>query len=218
MAVQKIIDKIMYMVYVVEDCFMKRCCLIGLILFLLSLSLVVAQERGERKRGFYIDVGLGFGGISYFGGDTKTIADTFNETADMRLTMDMSLLTIGWALTQNGYLVGTIAGVGDAYIDSEMNQSQLSIGMFGIGTRYYPLPSKKHLQLGLDVGISEIDVLHDEKTVSSDLGFSSRLSAAYDFDSTMTGLTVLLGGTVMLNIIERDTSLSYALFLKLAFK
>jgi hypothetical protein len=52
----------------------------------------------------------------------------------------------------------------------------------------------------------------------SDTGFSQRVSIGWDFDSTMTGLAVMAGGDVMLNIIEGETSVSYALFLKLVFK
>jgi hypothetical protein len=194
---------------------MKRAFLLGFLLVLVSASLMFAQER---KRGFYIDTGMGFGGIGYFGGDTKTIADGFNETADMHMTLDLSYLTIGWALTQNVYLVGTIAGVGDGYFDSEMNQSQLTVTMYGIGARYYPLPSKKYLQLGLDFGTSQKSVLDNNKYTYSDLGFSTRLSAAYDFDSTMTGFTGMPGGALMMNIIENDVSMSYTIFFKLAFK
>jgi hypothetical protein len=89
---------------------MKRLFSVGLVLFLVSTSFVFSQEQRERKRGFYIDIGFGLGGISYFGGDTKIIADRFNETADTHITIDLSLLTIGWALTKNVYLVGTRVG------------------------------------------------------------------------------------------------------------
>jgi hypothetical protein len=198
--------------------FMKRSFLFGFLLFLVSASLIFAQEREERKRGFYVDIGLGFGGISYFGGDTKTIVDGFNETTNTHMTLDLSFLTIGGALTQNVYLVGIIAGIGDAYFDSEMNQSQLSVAVYGIGARYYPLPSRKHLQLGLDLGVSALGISQNNETSTSDLGFSTRLSAAYDFDSTMTGFTLMPGGALMVNIIENDVSLAYTLFLKLVFK
>ena len=198
--------------------FMKRSFLFGFLLFLVSASLMFAQEREERKRGIYVDIGLGFGGISYFGGSTKTIADGFNETANTHMTLDLSLLTIGWALTQNVYLVGTIVGIGDGYFDSQMNQSLLSVAMYGIGARYYPLPSKKHLQLGLDFGASRLDISDNNESSYSDVGFSARLSAAYDLDSTMTGFTGIPGGALMMNIIENDVSLSYTVFFKLAFK
>jgi hypothetical protein len=197
---------------------MKRLFLFGLVLFLGSFSLVVAQEQEERSRGLYVDVGLGFCGISYFGGDTKAIADGFKETADAHMTIDLQLLTIGWALTQNLYLVGTIPSVGDGYFDAQMNQSQITIALYGMGARYYPLPNKKYLQLGLDLGVSRMAILHDKKQGFSDAGFSGRLSAAYDFDSTMTGFTGILGGALMMNAIEGDASLSYAVFFKLAFK
>ena len=185
-------------------------------LFFLAISSVVSAQ--ERDRGIYIDLGLGFGGISYFGGDTKTIADGFNRTADIHITMDLNMLTIGWALTQNVYLVGTIASIGDGYFDSQMNQNQISIAMYGVGTRYYPLPDKKHLQLGLDLGASRMEILYNKKTYISDFGFSIRSSAGWDFDSTMTGFAAILGGDLRLNVIENDTSLSYALFFKILFK
>ncbi|MDR0707193.1 MAG: hypothetical protein LBF60_04870 [Treponema sp.] len=196
---------------------MKRLFLFGLV-FLSSFSLVYAQEREERRRGLYVDVGLGFGGVSYFGGGAKATADGFKETAEMRMTIDIQLLTIGWALMQNMYLVGTIPAVGDAYFDADMNQSQISVAMYGIGARYYPLPSKKYLQLGLDAGLSARSILSNNKEGDPGYGFSGRLSAAYDFDSTMTGITALLGGALMMNALEGDASLSYALFFKLAFK
>ena len=194
---------------------MKKTLVTGLILFLASVCLVTAQER---RRGFYIDSGIGFGGISYFGGDTKTIADGFKSTADTHMTIDLSMLTIGWALTQNVYLAGTMAGVGDGYVDSQYSPSQISIAMYGIGTRYYPLPSKKHLQLGLDLGTSRMVILYKNTLYSTDFGFSGRLSVGYDFDSTLTGFTGILGGALMANIIESEASLSYAIYFKLAFK
>ncbi|MDR1216588.1 MAG: hypothetical protein LBK25_07900 [Treponema sp.] len=202
---------------------MKRLFLVGLILVLGSSSLVFAQERTERRRGLYVDVGLGFGGVSYFNGDTKAITDHFKETTDTRATADLQFLTIGWALTQDLYLVGTMSGIGDSYFDTQNNQNpMIIIATYGIGARYYPLPSKKYLQVGLDVGLSGIGIMYNQNnqyiTEDSDAGFSGRLSAAYDFDTTMTGFTGLVGGALTMNIIENDTSLSYMLFFKLAFK
>jgi hypothetical protein len=185
------------------------------LLFLAVSSVVSAQER---NRGIYIDAGFGFGGIHYLGGNTKTAADAFNSNADKHLTMDLSIITFGWALKQNFYLVGTIAGVGDAYYDSDMNQSQISIYMYGIGTKFYPLPSKKYLQLGLDLGTSHRAILYNKTTDISDLGFSTRASIGWDLDPTMTGLSLILGGDIMANFIESDASLSYAVFVKLLYK
>lgn len=187
--------------------------------FFACASFVCAQERAERRRGFYIDTGLGFGSIGYFNGDVKKRANEFNEAAKMgRITLDISLLTIGWALTQDMYLVGSIGGIGDGYFDSQMNQSQITVETYGIGTRYYPLPGKKYLQLGLDLGIGSISVAHRNATADSNFGFSGRLSAAYDFDSSMTGFTGLAGGALLLNAIENSASLGYTAFFKLAFK
>jgi hypothetical protein len=118
--------------------------------------------------------------------------------------------------------VGTIAGVGDAYFDAKENQNQITVAMYGLGIRYYPLPSKKHLQLGLDVGANGMIVTYggepNKPDSMSDTGFSQRVSIGWDFDSTMTGLAVMAGGDVTLNIIEGESIVSHALFLKILFK
>jgi hypothetical protein len=199
--------------------------LLALLVVLFVPSVVSAQEgakRPERARGIYFDTGLGFGGIRYLGDDATTIADAFDRTATTHLVIDLSMLTIGGALRDNLYFVATVAGVGDAYLDADGNQSQITVAMYGLGVRYYPLPSKKHLQLGLDVGANGMHVTYggepNKPDGMSDTGFSQRVSIGWDFDSTMTGFAVMAGGDVMLNIIEGEASVSYALFLKLVFK
>ncbi|MDR1231516.1 MAG: hypothetical protein LBK61_08965 [Spirochaetaceae bacterium] len=202
-----------------------------LCLFVFAAVSSVASTQ-ERTRGIYIDFGLGFGGISYLNGDTKSIVDEFKRTAETRVSVDVDAITIGWALRDNLYLVGTAAGFGDEYFD-ESNDSNLtlSIGrtiipMYGLGFRWYPLQSKKHLQLGCDVGISGMEIFPDALDTSDDmiesrdmsLGFSQRVSVGWDFDSTLTGFAAILGGGAMFNIIEGDFSVSYVLFAKLAFK
>jgi hypothetical protein len=195
----------------------------------LSLFIFAAVSSGvsaqERTRGIYIDLGLGFGGIHYFGGDTKTKADNFNRGAVTHVTLDMSFFTIGGALRDNLYLVGTIAGVGDGYSHAKTNKNETTIStdmmvisMYGLGLRWYPLQSKKHLQLGYDLGISAMLAQTGESEDMSETGFSQRVSLGWDFDSTLTGLAVIAGGNAMLNIIEGDASISYALFVKIAFK
>jgi hypothetical protein len=189
-------------------------------------AVLSAQERAERRRGFYIDTGFGFGGIGYFDGDVKTAADRFSDAADIHFTLDMNLITIGWALTQDLYLVGSIAGIGDSYSysyrdsnsESKMSLSDVIVEMYAVGARYYPLPVKKYLQLGLDAGISYMSVSQDNKRAESNPGFSGRLSAAYDIDSSMTGFTVLAGGALLASVIERNASVAYTLFVKLGFK
>jgi hypothetical protein len=191
--------------------------------FLGVLAQAAANDPAqERARGIYIDFGLGLGGIRYLGGDTQKIADGFNHTAKTRATVDLSMLTIGGALKDNLYLVGSIAGIGDGYFDEKMNQSQITIAMLGLGARYYPLASKKNLQLGFDLCASASQITYGEQTnkadVMSSVGFSQRASIAWDFDSTLTGLAVLAGGNVTLSTIEGDSSIAYTLFLKLVFK
>jgi hypothetical protein len=138
------------------------------------------------------------------------------------------MLTAGWALTQNFYLVGSISGVNDLFYDSLLGESEngkgggIGIYMYGIGARYYPLANKKHLQLGLDLGPSGMAIVRyaglDNEESHESWGFSTRFSVGWDFDSTMTGFGAILGADIMFNTIDGDTSLFSGLFFKLLFK
>ncbi|MDR1231517.1 MAG: hypothetical protein LBK61_08970 [Spirochaetaceae bacterium] len=197
-----------------------------LFVFAVVSSVASAQERTqERTRGVYIGFGLGLGGISYLGGDTKTIVDGFKREDGTHITVDLDALTIGGALRDDLYLVGTVASVSDWYPHAETNENpasisldMLAISMYGLGLRWYPLQSKKHLQLGYDLCVGHMQIQPEESEDISYTGFSQRVSVGWDFDSTLTGLAVILGGDATFNIIEGDLSISYALFAKLVFK
>ncbi|GHU70089.1 hypothetical protein FACS189450_03990 [Spirochaetia bacterium] len=192
---------------------MKR--FVILIVVFLMVVVNIYSQTEERRRGFYIDMGFGFGGINYLG-DTNDFVDTLKEDASIRMTLDLDMITIGWALTQNLYLVGTVAGAGDGFFDSSFNQSQINTYLFGIGTRFYPL--KKYLQLGLDLGLSKGITLYNKKIYVTENGFGGKLSVGYDFDSTMTGFSSIVGGSFMYSLIENESILSYMAFIKIVFK
>jgi hypothetical protein len=172
----------------------------------------------ERNRGFYIDGGFGFGWIGYSGerDDLREWADGngFDRTT---IALDLS---IGWAVLQNLYAVGSVTGFGDRlYKSSDYIQSNSYL--FGAGIRFYPLSSMKHLQLGADLGIGRTVLdsnISDVDPVVSDPGFAMKISAAYDFDSTMTGPALLLGGEFLLDLIESETIAGFSLFAKFVYK
>jgi hypothetical protein len=208
--------------------FMRKLWLFCMVLFAFTAFSAIAQEepissdvssRPTVRRTFYIDIGLGLGGVSYFG-DTGKFVDTVSNTAKSHITLDMSLLTMGWAVTQNLYIVGTINGFWDSFFGSYNNQSRVTVTMYGLGTRYYPFG--RFLQLGLDVGASQMRKSYEDDFVEfeddSDFGFGAKVSAGFDFDPSPTGFTGILGGSLMLNVIENEPVLAYMVTFKLAYK
>jgi hypothetical protein len=79
----------------------------------------------------------------------------------------------------------------------------------------------EHLQLGADIGLSSASLLssiQDNSNIASEPGFGFKVSAAYDFDSTMTGPALLLGGELLMDFIENEIFTGYAVFAKFVFK
>ena len=126
-----------------------------LIIFLLLLAVLcssVFSQSYEGRRGFYLDTGIGFGRVSYNSevDEMLTLLKDFGFVDRITLSVDLAM---GWALLQNLYIVGSFTGFGDGFINSDFSDHfQINTYLYGIGVRYYPLPSMKHLQLGADVG------------------------------------------------------------------
>jgi hypothetical protein len=196
---------------------MNRKFLLALITFTGVCAMAFSQSN-ERNRGFYIDAGLGFGGISY----NKEIDDMLKTADDYgvdRMTISLDL-SIGWAVLQNVYVVGSITGFGDRLYKSS-DYMQINTYLFGPGVRFYPLTSGKHLQLGADLGLGKMVVVSNISGIeanSSDSGFAMKFSVAYDFDSTMTGPALLLGGEALLEFIEGEKVAGFSIFAKFVFK
>jgi hypothetical protein len=190
---------------------------IVLVLFGFIGTLAFAQTN-ERNRGFYIDAGISVGVVSH-GNDVDHMLKSFN---DLYIPLDGGIgLNIGWAAMQNLYVIGSFSfGQVTMYHEDIGIYDYLNLSRFflGAGIRYYPLSSMKHLQTGADLGLY---ILYFNTNVPNDyskLGPALKLSAAYDFDSTMTGPALLLGGELLLGIPETAPTIGFTLFAKFVFK
>jgi len=78
----------------------------------------------------------------------------------------------------------------------------------------------KHLQVGFDAGYSNlyVSLSNSSDTIVGDGGFAMQFSLAADFDSTLTGPALLLGGKLYLGIIEGELIPAFGLFAKFVFK
>jgi hypothetical protein len=193
---------------------LKHCVVVAI---LLAIGTEAFSQSSERNRGFYIDAGLGIGGFSYSSELNDAIKMADNAGAEhVTVALDAS---IGWALMQKLYLVGSITGFGDR-IANGSEYVQINSYLFGPGIKWYPLSSGKYLQVGADIGLASATLLSSMQgyNVASEPGLGFKISAAYDIDWTMTGLTALFGGELLMNFIEGEAFTGYAIFTKLAFK
>jgi hypothetical protein len=197
---------------------MKRKLLMAVV-FLGIISSPVFSQTSERYRGFYLDVGLGFGGISY-GEEIDDLLEWVDDNGVDRMTMSLDF-SIGGAVSQNLYVVGSFVGFGDR-LSKSSDYMQMNAYIFGLGVRFYPLFSMKHLQLGADAGLGFMvfgsSVAGVDTVVESDPGFGVKISVAYDFDSTMTGPALLLGGELLLDFVESETITGFSIFAKFVIK
>jgi hypothetical protein len=176
------------------------------------------SQSNERVRGIYIDAGIGFGGISY-NDEIDNLLEWADDNGLDRMTISLDL-SIGWAVLQKLYVVGSLTGFGDRIYKSS-DYMQLNTYLFGPGVRFYPLSSGKHLQLGADLGFGRMVLdsnISSVGTIASEGGFGVKISAAYDFDSTMTGPALLLGGEFLMDFIEGESITGFSIFAKFVYK
>jgi hypothetical protein len=196
---------------------MKHKVVIGCLIFLVMGSTVFSQEN-EKRRGGYLDVGIGFGGISY-GEEVDDLIQLVDDNGLDRFTMSLDL-SVGWAVLQNLYVVGSVSGFRDRLYKSS-DYMQFNTYLYGVGIKFYPLPSKKHLQLGVDLGLGKMALqlsVPGINTIASENGFAAKVSIAYDFDSTMTGPALLLGGDLLMDFIDSETITGFSVFAKFVLK
>ena len=138
-------------------------------------------------------------------------------------------LCIGWAVLQNLYVIVEGSATAHPYgvtisglpLSSKPKAEKVGFWSYfiGPGLRLYPLPSEKHLQLGASFGWGYAEVKYPSSiTYKSDLQLGFKLSAAYDFDSTMTGWALLLGGETMFTFISASPVIGFTVFAKVVFK
>jgi len=188
-----------------------------LYLFLAILLFLGAITHAQERRGFYIDVGLGWAWIKYpepFNGEVKAVANVSGVT---RITLDFNL-SIGYAVMQNLYLVGTASGIIDSLNAS--NTLFLTTMLIGPGLKFYPLPEGKYLQIGLDAGYSALSMSLSDSSTSYDgpSGFAFQVTAAGDFDRTLTGPALQLGAKFYWGLLSKESVYSVSLFAKFAYK
>jgi hypothetical protein len=195
---------------------MKR--LTAVVIFL-GVGITAFAQTAERGRGFYIDAGIGYGGIIY-SNESDIMVKNIQDDGFNRITLLVDV-SIGWAVLQNLYLAGSFTGFADRFFKSS-DYKQLNTGLYGLGVKFYPLSSKKHLQIGADLGLGSTGLVTyingSTDTIISDPGFGMKISAAYDFDSTMTGPALLLGGDILLAFTEGETRTCFSIFAKFVYK
>src|SRR5262245_22085346 len=97
------------------SCSMSRCrARVGLFF---TLLLPVAAVQSAEKRGFYLDAGIGYGGVSYRKG-IETAIDSAKEDGLGRVTVSLDV-SVGMAVRQNLYLVGSLTALGDRLEEDE---------------------------------------------------------------------------------------------------
>ena len=180
------------------------------------LLVSTAYAENTKTRGIYFEIGLGVNKISYSEEVDDAIELLDGLGADRTtIFLDMGL---GYAIGQKTYIVGSISGIGDR-LSYDQDYLQLNTYLFGIGIRYYPF--YKGLQLGADVGIGKMVMSSSDETIdntTSDNGFGSKLTIAYDFDSTLTGPATLIGGALLIDTINNNTITSGSIYLNFIIK
>ena len=190
---------------------MKHKWLMFIVIFIV-VGFTASSQTNEKNHGLYIDAGLGIviDNLTELNGD--------NVLDSIAMSIDAN---IGWAILQNFYIVGTLPGFSDK-LHKHSDFIQIDTCLFGLGVRFYPLPSMKYLQLGTDLKFGRI-VLYtnnsEVKRFNTD-PFGIKFSTAYDFNSSMTGMALLLGSEVLLDyFIESKTTITgLSIFAKLVYK
>jgi len=190
---------------------MKKLLLV--IVFGLLTTLLFSQEKIE-KRGFYFGIGGGAASVVYpepLNSDLETIEDSGVD----RMTIEMDL-SVGGAVSDKSYLVGSVSVYGDRLEDSTY-YIQFNTVLYAIGIRYYPFTTG--LVLGGDVGSTRMVIQSQGSSdAESDYGFGYDILIAYDFDRTNTGFTFQLGLKVGGYDIEGDSVGAASIFGNLIWK
>jgi hypothetical protein len=191
--------------------------------FIVCAVLAAVVHTGfAQERNLYFDLGVGSGFIRY-GGELDALASDMEDSGIER-SLAVADMSIGKAIADNLYIdISSIAfsdrfkGESDIFADHVDWYTVL----YGVGVKYYPLPSALHLQLGADAGLVWMmftSTMSDFQIGRSPFGFGGRISVSYDFDSDMTGPAFLLGAQLMANIIENKLGTGFSIFAKFAYK
>ena len=188
----------------------KKLMLVSVLVFLGSTVFSQTDERGP----WYIDIGIGLGGIV-----NNNLFKGINPAA----SLDASIGVPGLVKSlPDLYFVGSFTLLQDfvpADFGNVKAKNTSTSFMIAPGIRYYPLPSMKYLQLGADVGYSMMWLRTiTSAVVKSDPGLGLKASAAFDFNSTLTGWSLMVGTEVMTFFIPSNTIIGLTCFARAVFK
>lgn len=192
---------------------MKKIFTLTILITLLITSVTVAQEE---QRGFIFTGGIGFADMQWSDEDQQ-LMDTLEDDPTVDRYKVHINLGIGGAINQKTYLLATLNGYGDRLEDSYGDHLQLNMYLYGAGVRWYPFTTG--LVLGTDLGFSRgvADASFADSYVT-DWGTGFGFTAGYDFDSTTTGFTGIIGVKMLSLAIESDNLFGASIFLNFAFK
>lgn len=190
---------------------MKKVLLVAVLV--LSAVMLFSEEKIE-ERGFYFGIGGGPAVVVY-PEPLNSALDAIEDSGVDRITIDINL-SIGGAIGDKTYLLGSVSGYGDR-LDDGIYYLQVNTYLYAIGVRYYPFTTG--LVLGTDIGRTIMVVQSTYSSdVESDPGFGYNVLLAYDFDRTKTGFAFQLGLKVGGYDIEGETVQAGSLFFNLVWK
>ncbi len=170
--------------------------IIGLIVFTAILSFPPLAAAENANRGFIFQFGVGAGFPSYPSAleATMSYADSLPGIARTQVSLDLAL---GYAVSQQIYLLGRADGIGDRISDSYGDYVQVNLYLYSVGLRFYPWTTGVYLEgsAGASSGVS-------------DFGFGYGAAIGYDFTSNPRGFGLTVEAKYDgLQIEERPTRL-----------
>jgi hypothetical protein len=184
--------------------------------FALILVLCAALPAGaQARRTFYVDAGAGLGANCY----------SFFNCINGKWELSESFFagaSAGYSpLLQWLYITGTFTYSKET---NTLGNEAISLEIFNIagGFRFYPFPSRKYFQLGLDIGAALANASSTVPgiPIPADIGtgFSVTALLAYDFSRSLTGPGLLAGSQISFVLFGSNWVLQTGLFVKVALK
>ncbi len=115
-----------------KDLKMKKVLLV--VILVLSTTMLFSEESIE-ERGFYFGIGGGIASVVY-PEPFNSVVEAIEASGVDRITIEIDL-SIGGAISDKNYLLGSISGYGDR-LDDGISYFQLNTYLYAIGIRYYP--------------------------------------------------------------------------------
>jgi hypothetical protein len=168
----------------------KNFCILALALFVTAAW--AEYSPIEDQRGFLFEIGGGGFSFTKYGSAADSALSRYASFAAADRIKVYVDIRLGWAISQNLYLVGSVDGFGDAFFAGTESLDQLNSVLYSVGVRYYPFVTG--LVLGADAGASVLTVTSNATGVgSTPLSAGIGLTLAWDFGGTPKGVTAEIG-------------------------